>query len=351
MKRRQFIQNTLIAGALAGSAGTTIAANSKNKKTSSAITSPIIQKVTTAMMAMQRASWEHGVAMQAMLELGETDLLYLMAKEAVLRQTDDGRLSVVYTDNGNTDPACSGEPVLFAGNHFNDGELKAAANKMLNYLLNKAPKSEKGILYHHINSPQSWIDSMYMAPPFLAAIGEHKEAIKQIDGFRDFLWNNESKLYSHMWHDGKKEFPRKAFWGVGNGWAMAGIARVIDLLPKSFLKEKQKLAHNIIENMEGTLPFIREDGLFHDVIDDPSTFVETNFPQMFAYTIFKGIKSGWLPTSYLVVAKKMRLAAHSKVDNHGFVQGVCGAPHFNSSGRATEGQAFFLLMEAAFAKL
>jgi hypothetical protein len=43
----------------------------------------------------------------------------------------------------------------------------------------------------------------------------------------------------------------------------------------------------------------------------------------------------------------MRSAARAKVDQYGYVQGVCGAPHFNAPGRATEGQAFFLRMEAA----
>ena len=55
-----------------------------------------------------------------------------------------------------------------------------------------------------------------------------------------------------------------------------------------------------------------------------------------------------MDNGYLDYAYKMRKAAHSKVDEYGFVQGVCGAPFFNQPGRATEGQAFFLLMEAAY---
>jgi hypothetical protein len=43
----------------------------------------------------------------------------------------------------------------------------------------------------------------------------------------------------------------------------------------------------------------------------------------------------------------MRAAAHARVDRHGFVTGVCGAPFFDRPGRSTEGQAFYLLMEAA----
>jgi hypothetical protein len=43
----------------------------------------------------------------------------------------------------------------------------------------------------------------------------------------------------------------------------------------------------------------------------------------------------------------MRQAAHEKVNAYGLVQGVCAAPHFDRPGTAPEGQAFFLLMEAA----
>jgi len=44
----------------------------------------------------------------------------------------------------------------------------------------------------------------------------------------------------------------------------------------------------------------------------------------------------------------MRLAAHSKVDELGLVQGVCGSPEFDHPGTATEGQAFFIIMEVAY---
>jgi unsaturated rhamnogalacturonyl hydrolase len=72
---------------------------------------------------------------------------------------------------------------------------------------------------------------------------------------------------------------------------------------------------------------------------------------MFAYTIFSGISGGCLDTSYLKYRLKMRKAAFGKVDSYGLVQGVCGAPNFNKAGTATEGQAFFLLMEAAYRDL
>lgn len=311
----------------------------------------MVTKVLKAMLCMQRATWEQGVAAQALLEYGESNLAYLMAKEAALRQAADGRLGVLYTDNGVTDPAASGEAVYHMAKLTNDDDLVQAHKSMLDYLLYKAPRTPEGVLHHTLNSPEVWVDSMYMAPPYLSVAGYHKEAIRQVEGIRGFLWNSESKLYSHRWHVSEKRFINQNFWGVGNGWVVAALARIIDTLPPSMEKERSRMVTYATETIDGCIKHLRSDGLFHNTINDTSSFVETNLSQMVAYSIYRGINSGWLSSNYLDYAHRMRGAAHAKVDQHGFVQDVCGAPWFNSPGRATEGQAFFILMEAAFRKI
>jgi hypothetical protein len=72
---------------------------------------------------------------------------------------------------------------------------------------------------------------------------------------------------------------------------------------------------------------------------------------MLAYTIYRGVRGGWLDQGFLSRADSMRVATHARVDDEGLVQGVCGSPTFDHSGTATEGQAFFLLMEAAYQDL
>jgi hypothetical protein len=86
------------------------------------------------------------------------------------------------------------------------------------------------------------------------------------------------------------------------------------------------------------------------VIDDPSAFVETNCPQMLAYTIYRGLTSGWLDESYLPYAEKIRQAVNAKVDEYGIVQGVCGIPSFDRPFVAPEGQAFCIMLDAAAKK-
>ena len=310
-----------------------------------------MEKVKLAMFSMQRATWEQGAAMQAMLELGETELVILMAKDAVLRQSSDGRLAMLGEEFALSDAASPGEAVLWAAKKTGDQALMNGFNKLLDYILEKAPRTKDGIIYHFTNSPQIWSDIMYMLPPFLAAAGKYEEAIKQIDGARACLWNSDKKLLSHMWDCEKQVFPRKDCWGVGNGWSAAGITRVIRALPESMHTQKKKLIGYVLEIIDGCLAYMREDGLFHNIVDNPHSFVETNLSQMLAYSIYRGIAGGWIAPSYKRKADTMRAAAHSKVDTLGLVQGVCGSPEFDHPGTATEGQVFFILMEVAYNEL
>lgn len=308
----------------------------------------IVEKVSQTLLTMQRYSWEQGVAAQAFLELGETDTAIKLARDAVQRQSADGRLASLRDNDGVTDPAANGEALLVAARVTKEPVLQLGLESMLNYLTTAAPRAADGTLFHVTDVKEVWVDSMYMAPPFLAVAGQVDDAIRQIHGIKRRLWNSEIKLYAHIWNEDRNVLTRSAHWGVGNGWAAAGITRVIGTLPVSRASEKQILERHLREIIDGCLVHQRQDGLFHDVVDQPQTFIETNLSQMLAYSIYRGIVGNWLLPTYKEYADKMRKAVHQKVDDAGYVQGVCGAPRFDRAGTAPEGQAFFLLMEAAW---
>jgi rhamnogalacturonyl hydrolase YesR len=347
MERRHFLRRTISGGATAAASLIIPAAHGQTQNRPYVNKDPVVEKVKRAMLTMQRDAWEQGVAAQALLESGEADLVILMAKEAVVRQIEDGRLAVISCWDGVTDPAANGEAVLFAAKTTGDAKLAAAADKMLEYLLKRAPRRKDGTLYHVANKQQVWIDSLYMAPPFLAVAGQPQEAVKQVEGMRRLLWDSKKKLFSHIWDDAKNDFFRKDCWGVGNGWAAAGMTRIVGALPAGMDQERERLIGYVKDVIDGCLAHQRSDALFHDVVDNPEAFVETNLAQMMAYSIYRGVRGGWLKPSYLAPAERMRAAARKKVDEFGYVQGVCGSPNFEFAGTATEGQAFFLLMEAA----
>ena len=307
----------------------------------------MLDKVKQAALTMQRYSWEQGVLAQAFLEAGEARTAILMAKEAARRQIPDGRCAQIGEPCAVTDPCAIGEALIFACEQTGDPELMKARDRLLRWALHDAPRNSQGIVCHLDNCPEVWVDSFYMLPPFLARAGYFDEALRQVDGYWALLLDREKNLLSHRWDDGAKAFVRKDAWGVGNGWAAAGMARVIAMLPQEYAQAKERLVQRVKMLLDAALPLLRPDGLFHDVLDDAQTFPEINCGQMLAYTIYRGVKGGWLAEEYLPSAECIRAAAMRCVDEWGLVQPVCGAPHFDAPGAATEGQAFFIMMESA----
>lgn len=310
-----------------------------------------IERVKIATLGMQRYDWEQGTVAQAFLEMGEFDLAISFARGAILRQ-EKGRFSVLKGNGPINDCASVGEVVLFAAKQTGDPIFQKGADEMLNVIKTTNHKTADGIIYH-TQEPQKgiWSDATYMLPPFLASAGLYTDAMKQIEGYRKYLYNEKDQLYSHMWDDEKKLLNRTDYWGVGNGWSAAGITRIIKMLPDSMMNEKKKLIGYTKDVINGCLKYLRPDGLFHDVVNRPETFVEVNLSQMLCYSIFRGVAAGYLDSSYLKPTEIMRKAANNKVDKLGYVHDVCGVPSFDRAYFAPEGQAFYLLMETAAADL
>jgi rhamnogalacturonyl hydrolase YesR len=316
----------------------------KGKPTS---TEDRIERVKVAALGMQRYDWEQGTVGQALLEMGELDLAISFARGAILRQ-EKGRFSVLKGNGPITDCASIGEVVLFAGVKTGDPLFKKGADEMLEVFHKSDHKTPEGVLFH-TQEPAKWImsDANYMLPPFLAACGEYKEAIKQIDGWRHYIYNEKEHLYSHIYDYENQTFKREEFWGTGSGWSAAGFCRVIKMLPDNMPEEKKKLIGYTKELIDGCLRYMNADGTFHDVVNKPETFIEVNLSQMLAYSIFRGVTAGFLEQSYIEKAELMRKAANDRVDELGYIHDVCGCPNFDRSYFSPEAQAFYLLMEAA----
>ena len=306
----------------------------------------LVTKAKHAALAMQRYSWEQGVVAQAFLESGDTETAILLAVEGANRQIADGRCAQISDPGAVTDPCCIGEALIYACEQTGDPMLIRAKERLLKWALKDAPRNADGIVYHLDRQPEIWVDSFYMLPPFLARAGYFDDALKQIDGYWRMLLDPEKRLLSHRWDDRAKRFVRQDAWGVGNGWALAGMARVIGLLPETLSEKREELIRRVKLLLDAALPLQRNDGMFHDVLDDDSTFPEVNFGQMLAYTVYRGVKAGWLEQKYLPAAERAYAAACAQVNRYGLVQNVCGMPSFDHPGVAPEGQAFFILMHA-----
>jgi len=309
---------------------------------------PVVIKAMFAMVGFQRASWEQGVAGQALLEAGERDAAIALARASLVHVRKGGVVAAI--DGATADPLMLGDCLWWTSRQTGDPALLKAADDMLEFALKGAPRAGDGALYHEAGPHEMWSDESFTAPPFLAAAGQYDAAIAQLLGVHRRLWDADKKLMHHRWSEPRQALAKSTFWGGGNGWTAAAFARVIRSLPADRQVERAQLAAMLRELIDGCLAHQRPDGLFYDEVDNPSSYVETNMAAMLAYAIYESVRGGWLPEDYLVHADRMRAAVRAKVDRFGFVQGVAGAPSFDQPGISTEGQAFFILMEAAARK-
>ena len=318
-----------------------------------------IQLVKNAMLAVQRYPWEQGVCAQAVWELGDVATAVAMAHDAVLRQKEDGRLAVINDNIAVTDPAANGEVVWRAYEITGDMFYKNAAMRMLDYLMQRAPRTDKDIICHNeisffegFSADQIWADSVYMAPPFLAVMGELDEAVKQIEGYFGYLQDEKTGLLYHIYDPGTGKFVRKKLWATGNGWALLGIARVIETAKEQgredVVNQLAKLGTKLLNSM---LKYQLADGRFRDIMDEKDSFPEGTAAMMMAAAIYRGVYYGWLSEDYIFHADLVYGTMQKYVDEFGIIHEVCGCPDFVSCGTSAESMAGFLMMEAWHKKL
>ena len=304
-------------------------------------------KIAMALLAMQRHSWEQGTAMQAFWEMGEKDIVTAMAYESVYRAMPDGRTATIGVADGVTDPCATGEALEGAAAYTGDPVLRQGADALRTWILEKAPRNSQGLVYHLTGSHAFWADSIYMLPPYLAAIGEWNRAMESLNGYWDVLFDKEAGLLCHMWDEDAGAFTDPHHWGTGNGWALAALARMIPQAPAG---DREVLIRRACALLDAVLSRMEPDGSFHDILDDKASFREVNLSQMTAYTIYRGMAEGWLEREYEGAADTMRRCAGEATDSWGIVHHVCGAPAFDRPGQSPEAQAFALLMENAAAR-
>ena len=189
----------------------------------------------------------------------------------------------------------------------------------------------------------SWCDALYMAPPVYARMGKVTGDSRYFEMLHRLYWDSVDFLYSkkyQLFYRNSKEQTeklsspngKKVFWSRGNGWVIAGLARLIEFLPDNdLMKEKyialfQDLAFSIAK-------YQMEDGLWRSSLNDPEwiTSKETSGSSFFVYAFAKGINEGWLPREYFAPAVLKGwsglLSCVTPEGKLGYSQIVAGSPH------------------------
>jgi len=135
--------------------------------------------------------------------------------------------------------------------------------------------------------------------------------------------DNDTTNHGLFWHTKDT----KAYWGRENGWFAAGMALLLQDLPKSNSNYDTIMA-GYKKQMDGLLPLQiasgTDAGAWRQVLDRTDAWAESSCTAMFTYALVTGVKNGWLSgDKYLTAAKNGWTALGNKTDSTGGLSQVC----------------------------
>lgn len=219
----------------------------------------------------------------------------------------------------------------------NDPDYKIA-RKATDHIMKNIPRLDDGTV-GRINpvALTVWADDMFMVTGILMrmskAVGNNDyrdEAIKQILLIDKHLSDPATGVYWHGWF-GDSKTHSSSKWGRANGWTIMAKTDALLALDKSHEKYSDLLKAFQI-HAKGLLKLQSDDGRWHQVLDNPATYLETSASAMFIRAFAEGIRNGWLPEDEFSDATfKGWKAVTGQIRQSGLVEGIVkGTPIFFS---------------------
>ncbi|KAB8310273.1 MULTISPECIES: glycoside hydrolase family 88/105 protein [Rahnella] len=201
------------------------------------------------------------------------------------------------------------------------------------WVMYEMPRTDKGamqhIVYNNENHQQMWDDTLMMSVLPLAKIGKLldrpefvEEATYQFLVHVQYLMDRETGLWFHGWtFDGHHNFAQ-ARWARGNSWLTIAIPEFLELVDLPENNATRRYLLQVLESQVSALAKCQDDsGLWHTLLDDPHSYLESSATAGFAYGILKAVRKRYIDASYAPVAEKA-------------IQGVI--KHINPAGELTQ---------------
>lgn len=207
------------------------------------------------------------------------------------------------------------------------------------------------IVAHQFNEPLAvvpninhrewaWCDALFMGPPSLALLSTATNDLRYLKKADSLWWKTSAYLYDtkdHLYYRDSRFFTQKEkngekiFWSRGNGWVLAGLARMMDNMPQDF-KNRKRYEKQFKQMAKRIAGLQQADGSWHASLLDPVTFAdkETSGTGFYAYALAWGINKGLLSEKkykpVVTNAWKAIVTAVHPNGKLGFVQNVGSGP-------------------------
>lgn len=144
-----------------------------------------------------------------------------------------------------------------------------------------------------------WCDALFMAPPALALASQVTGDARYVDLMNrlwwktsDYLYDKEAQLFfrDSRYFEQREPNGQKVFWSRGNGWVLAGLARVLEYLPPNS-PYRARFERQFIDMARTTAKLQSKDGYWRSSLLDPSSMPmpETSGTAFFVYAMAWGI--------------------------------------------------------------
>ncbi|MEE0799887.1 MAG: glycoside hydrolase family 88 protein [Gemmiger sp.] len=209
------------------------------------------------------------------------------------------------------------------------------------WLMTCLPRTREGGFQHvtsangdrqgvRLNENEMWIDTLFMTVLFLNRMGHryHRddwvdESIHQVLLHIKYLYDTHTGLFYHGWSFNRMDNFGGVFWCRGNSWFTLGILDWLEDFRGTLNRGVKTLVTDTYKAQVSALCRLQsESGLWHTVLDDPTSYEEVSGSAAITAGLLKGIRTGILDDGCLPVAARAVRAILDNIDEDGTVRNV-----------------------------
>ena len=310
-----------------------------------------------------RWHYEPGVALLALQRVWEQtkDARYF---EYIQRNIDtfideSGDIRTYHLEDYNLDQINQGKLLFLLHAETGDNRYKNAVF-LLRKQLETHPRTAQGGYWHKkIYPDQMWLDGLYMADPFLAQFAHTygdsdiwDDIAHQIALFDQYARDAETGLLFHGWDSSRTQKwadPQTGcsphFWGRAIGWFMMALPDILDFFPGEHPRRNSII--QVFRETADAILAVQDDasGVWFQILNQggrPGNYLEASASCMFVYAFAKGVRCGYLESTYLQAAHRgykgileqfVEIGEHDWVNLHKIVSvgGLGGNPYRDGS--------------------
>lgn len=224
-----------------------------------------------------------------------------------------------------------------------DPEFEALCLDWAKWLMECIPRTYEGGFQHvtsangdrqgvRLNESEMWIDTLFMTVLFLNKMGQKygkqewiDESIYQVLQHIKYLYDDHTRLFFHGWSFNRMDNFGGIFWCRGNSWFTLGILDYLNMFREPLNPAVRRYILNTYKAQVRALRGLQsESGLWHTVLDDPTSYEEVSGSAAITAGILKGIRMGVLDADYLPCAEKAIRAILDNIAPDGTVLNVSG---------------------------